>query len=74
MLRQLVEKREACMRQLLNADSAIYDDVETLQLEQTIEESTILRAIAPHKQALTHGETVELVRYDQLDEEKRDEK
>lgn len=67
VLRQLAEKREACMRQLLSNGEPIYADAEeNLRLEEPIEESAILRAVAPHKQALTHGETVELVQYDQL--------
>lgn len=72
VLRQLAEKREACMRQLLQ-ENYIYEE-EILQFEEPIEDSPILRAVAPHRQALTHGETVELVRYDQLDKvEKREE-
>lgn len=54
------------MRQLLCCEESIYKQEETLQFEVPIEDSPILRAVAPHKQALTYGETVDLLRYDQL--------
>lgn len=71
MLRQLAEKREACMRHLLCTETVYVD--EDLKLDEPIEDSPILRTVAPHRQALTHGETVELVRYDQLAEHEREE-
>lgn len=67
VLRQLAEKREACMRQLLCEES--FCDTETLSYQEPVEDSPILRAVAPHKQALTQGETVHLVQHDQLDTE-----
>lgn len=71
VIRQLAEKREACMRQLL-CEESIYEE-ETLRFAEPIEDSPILRTVAPHRQALTHGETVKLVRYDQLATEKQQE-
>lgn len=64
-LRQLAQKREDCMQALLNSDSV--DEI--LDLDTPIENSTILRTILPQRQALTQGELVELVHYDQLIEE-----
>ncbi|KAK5641716.1 hypothetical protein RI129_010263 [Pyrocoelia pectoralis] len=63
VLQQLAAKREACMRQLLIADSNPETD---LELDTPIEPSPILRTIAPSKQALTEGELVTLIQYDQL--------
>lgn len=71
VLKQLAEKREACMQQLLFSQCEVDD--ETIDLNTPIDNSTILRAIAPQKQALTQGELVELVKYDQLIEEKEEE-
>lgn len=70
MLRQLAEKREACMRQLL-CETSVYEE-EIVKLEEPIEDNPLLRALAPQKQALTQGETVRLVQHDQL-ETKREE-
>lgn len=68
----MAEKKEACMLHLMNGD---YDDSEELDLNTPVENSSILRTIAPHRQALTQGELVELVKYDQLvDEEAEDAK
>ncbi|KAF5270712.1 hypothetical protein FQA39_LY01450 [Lamprigera yunnana] len=64
ILKQLADKREACMQQLLSAD---YNTVVGEQSFDTpVENSTILRTIAPEKQALTEGERVTLIEYDQL--------
>lgn len=43
-------------------------------LETPVPNSTILRAIAPEKQALTTGELVDLVNYDQLVEDSESDK
>lgn len=67
MLKQLAEKREACFSQLLNGITEF--DLEQSELEEPVNSSTILRTIAPERQALTQGELVELVKYDQLEEE-----
>lgn len=64
VLRQLTEKREACMRQLLGEQT--FSEPEALTLEQPVDDSPLLRAVAPHRQALTQGETVELVKHDHL--------
>lgn len=58
------------MRQLL-CETSIYEE-EIVRLEEPIEDNPLLRAVAPHKQALTQGETVHLVQHDQL-ETKREE-
>lgn len=67
VLKQLAEKREACFNQLLNGITEF--DLEQSELEEPVNSSTILRTIAPERQALTQGELVELVKYDQLEEE-----
>ncbi|GLV34556.1 uncharacterized protein CBL_09036 [Carabus blaptoides fortunei] len=59
ILRQLSEKREACMQQLLAGTDFDQDNSE---LEAPVNASAILRAIAPERQALTSGEIVELVK------------
>ncbi|KAG5891517.1 hypothetical protein JTB14_014441 [Gonioctena quinquepunctata] len=70
ILAQLGAKKEACMQQLLSGiDKA---DEEILNLDEPVPNSQILRTIAPHKQALSQGEIVELVKYDQLKEEEND--
>lgn len=66
ILRQLAEKREDCMRELMKSED--FPD-ETLTLDIPIENSTILRTLLPQRQALTQGELVELVKYDQLVDE-----
>lgn len=66
ILRQLREKREACMQQLLQGTDFDQDNSE---LEAPVNASAILRAIAPERQALTSGEIVELVKYDLLNPE-----
>ncbi|KAB0793088.1 hypothetical protein PPYR_12708 [Photinus pyralis] len=63
VLQQLAEKREACLRQLLLTNSESDTDI---SLDTPIEPSPILRTIAPSKQALTEGELVTLIQYDQL--------
>ncbi|XP_022917041.1 coiled-coil domain-containing protein 32 [Onthophagus taurus] len=67
VIKQLQQKREECMNQLLN-NTQYSEDVD-LELDEPIESSTVLRAITPQKQALTQGEIVELVKYDQLKED-----
>lgn len=66
MLKQLAEKREACMHQLMNTIAEF--DIQQSIFEEPIDSSPILRTIAPEKQALTQGELLELVNYDQLEE------
>lgn len=65
VLKQLAAKREACMQQLLLAD-AHYDSEETLELDAPVTTSHIVRALYPERQAISQGEVVELVKYDQL--------
>lgn len=62
----MAAKREECMQALLNSDN-ISDEI--IDLDTPVENSTILRTILPQRQALTQGELVELVQYDQLIEE-----
>ncbi|KAF5291421.1 hypothetical protein FQR65_LT01732 [Abscondita terminalis] len=50
VLKQLATKREACMRHLLTNDYELNIDLDT-----PIENSSILRAIAPERQALTQA-------------------
>lgn len=69
LLRQLTEKREACMRQLMREDSFHEYSEETWRFEEPVEDSPVLRVVAPHKQALTLGETVQFLHYDQLGSE-----
>lgn len=54
------------MQALINSDN-ISDEI--IDLDTPVENSTILRTILPQRQALTQGELVELVHYDQLIEE-----
>nr|CAH7757622.1 unnamed protein product [Callosobruchus chinensis] len=63
ILAQLAAKKEECMRQLLNRPGELDDEI--LSLEEPIENLQILRTIAP-QQAVTQGELVELLKYDQL--------
>ncbi|KAJ8959113.1 hypothetical protein NQ318_022370 [Aromia moschata] len=67
---QLAAKREACMRDLLT--SAAYVEEELIELEEPVSNSQLLRTIAPQKQALTQGEVVSLVKYDQLKDDDSD--
>lgn len=62
VLKQLAEKRDACISQLLNNT---YDQ-EYDSLDTPLTSSSLLRAVAPEKQALTAGEVAELVKYDRL--------
>ncbi|KAF2897342.1 hypothetical protein ILUMI_08837 [Ignelater luminosus] len=64
VLEQLSKKREACMQQLLSGVSscAVEDDT----LDTPCKDSAILRTLAPEKQALTQGERVPLVEYNEL--------
>lgn len=62
LLKQLAEKREACISQLLNHS---YDQ-EYDNLDTPLSTSSLLRAVAPERQALTAGEVAELVKYDRL--------
>lgn len=62
ILKQLAEKREACISQLLNhAYDQEYDNLDT-----PINSSSLLRTVAPDRQALTTGEIAELIKYDRL--------
>lgn len=54
------------MQALLNSDNL---NDELLDFDTPVENSAILRTILPQRQALTQGELVELVQYDQLIEE-----
>ncbi|XP_074032000.1 uncharacterized protein isoform X2 [Leptinotarsa decemlineata] len=67
IIAQLSAKKEACMQQLLSGPEEI--DEEILNLDEPVSSSQILRTIAPQKQALNHGEIVELVKHDQLKKE-----
>lgn len=58
------------MQQLLS--TAVHVEDEILELEEPISNSQILRTIAPQKQALSQGEIVELVKYDQLKDDDSD--
>lgn len=51
------------MQELLSDVLRINEDSD---LDIPVENSAILRTLAPQKQALTQGELVELVKYDQL--------
>lgn len=64
MLRQLAEKRETCMRQLLSG--AIEIEEEIALLDTPVQNSAVLRTVLPHKHALTEGEIVNLLKHDQL--------
>ncbi|CAH0564165.1 unnamed protein product [Brassicogethes aeneus] len=70
VLRQLAEKRESCMQQLMLADP-FYED-ENIELDTPVPNSHIIRTLQPQKQALNQGEIVELVKYDQLNNENAD--
>ncbi|CAH2013512.1 unnamed protein product [Acanthoscelides obtectus] len=63
ILSQLAAKKEACMQQLLKTSTELDDEI--LTLEEPIENLQILRTVTP-QQALTQGELVELIKYDQL--------
>ncbi|KAK4874092.1 hypothetical protein RN001_013452 [Aquatica leii] len=71
VLQQLTAKREACMQQLLKND---YDSNVNDSLDTPIEHSTLLRTLAPERQALTQGERVTLIQYDQLIDNENDSK
>lgn len=68
VLKQLSEKREACMSQLLNGDVNCEQD----NLDTPVTSSSFLRAVAPERQALTTGEVAGLLKYDRLGEEDSD--
>lgn len=51
------------MQQLLEGDIQVE---ETAALDTLLPNSVFLRTVFPHKQALTQGEAVDLVKYDQL--------
>ncbi|KAJ8916870.1 hypothetical protein NQ315_005877 [Exocentrus adspersus] len=69
VLAQLTAKKEYCMQQLLAGAVQVE---EAIELEETIPNSSILRTIAPQKQALTQGEIVEFIKYDQLKDDDSD--
>lgn len=54
------------MQQLINGFSNCDNDD---SLDTPLSSSSLLRAVAPEKQALTTGEVVELIKYDSLDPE-----
>lgn len=78
MLKQLAERREACMNHLLNSsDTNLGDQDEDfdqpLQQNNILESaSELIRHIRP-EQAQTVGEIVHIIQYDQLNEEKTEE-
>ncbi|RZC43338.1 sepiapterin reductase [Asbolus verrucosus] len=64
VLRQLTEKKEACMQNLLNSE---FQFEEADGLDSPLGQSQLLRTILPQKQALIKGEIVGLIDYDHLD-------
>lgn len=71
ILKQLREKREACLQNLLNSNRLLFEDSDD-NLDLPVGNSQILRAILPQKAALNRGEIVDLVNYDQLEVESSD--
>lgn len=67
LLKELTEKREECIRNLLNSDSVLTSDSD-LELEYPVNSSEILRYIVP-QQALNVGEVAHLIQNDHLSEE-----
>ncbi|XP_018327971.2 uncharacterized protein LOC108738863 [Agrilus planipennis] len=65
-IKQLQEKREACMRELLCDMTNCPIEIEEDFLKEELQTYSILRTIAPEKQALSKGEIVEFIKYDQL--------
>jgi hypothetical protein len=70
-LKQLKEKREECLNNLLNNSLSITSDAD-LELDQAIESSDIIRHLIP-EQAQSVGEQAHLIEYDQLDQQKQEE-
>ena len=64
------EKREECMKNLLNNSGTITTEDDTL-FDTSIESNKIVNHLIP-EQAQTVGETVHLVKYDQLDLQKQE--
>jgi len=73
ILKQLQERREYCLENLLNTDINITTDND-LKLDCPIQSDfgnkggELLRYINP-EQPITHGEIIHIIKYDQLDEE-----
>lgn len=58
------------MRQLLGGEIEIEEDIALL--ETPVQNSAVLRTVLPHKQALTEGEVVSLLKHDQLNSSSSD--
>ena len=67
LLKELTEKREECIRNLLNSSSVLTSDSD-LELEYPVNSSEILRHIIP-QQALNVGEIAHLINNDHLSED-----
>lgn len=64
ILKQLQAKREACMQNLLNGETQFEENTE---LDTPVANSQLIRTILPQKQALNKGEIVELINYEELE-------
>lgn len=71
MLKQLKEKREECMNNLLNNSLSIQTE-QDFELGESVTPNEIIRHLIP-AQAQTAGEIAHLIKYDTLDQQKQEE-
>lgn len=71
MLKQLKEKREECMNNLLNNSLSIRTEQDFV-LEESVTPNEIIRHLIP-AQAQTVGEIAHLIKHDLLDQQRQEE-